>query len=78
MKNIEHKYASGGVLYLSAHEIATLLLLLQAPVDAMVATPDATALREAGLAQLVESEQGNARFAITDKGNTLLRVLGAG
>ena len=63
---------------LSAHEIATLLLLLNAPVDVMAATPDVMALREVGLVQLVASEQGEARFALTAEGNAVLRVLGAG
>jgi hypothetical protein len=63
---------------LSAHEIATLLLLLSAPVEAMAATPDVIALREAGLVQLVASERGEARFALTAEGNAVLRVLGAG
>ena len=63
---------------LSAHEIATLLLLLHAPVAVMAATPDVMALREVGLVQLVESEQGEARFALTVEGNAVLRVLGAG
>jgi hypothetical protein len=63
---------------LSAHEIATLLLLLNAPVDMMAATPDVLALREVGLVQLVALEQGEARFALTAEGNAVLRVLGAG
>jgi hypothetical protein len=63
---------------LSAHEIATLLLLLNASVDVMAATPDVMALREAGLVQLVASEQGEARFALTAEGSAVLRVLGAG
>ncbi|WP_394365134.1 hypothetical protein [Paraburkholderia kirstenboschensis] len=45
---------------LTAHEIATLLLLLNAPVEVMAATPDVGALQEVGLVQLVESEQGEA------------------
>ena len=63
---------------LSAHEIATLLLLLNAPVEVVAATPDVVALREVGLVQLVASEQGEARFALTAEGNAVLRVLGAG
>jgi len=35
------------------------------------------ALREVGLVQLVESAQGEARFALTVEGNAVLRVLGA-
>jgi hypothetical protein len=63
---------------LSAHEVATLLLLLSAPVDVMAATPDVLALCEVGLVQLVASEQGEARYALTAEGNAVLRVLGAG
>jgi hypothetical protein len=62
---------------LSAHEIATLLLLLNAPVEIVAASPDVMALREVGLVQLV-SEQGETRFALTAEGNAVLRVLGAG
>jgi hypothetical protein len=78
MKVIERNYAPEGVPCLSAHELSTLLVLLQAPVAVMAATPDVMALREAGLAQLVDSGQDKARFAITDEGNAVLRVLGAG
>jgi hypothetical protein len=78
MKPIERNYAPKGALCLSAHELAMLLVLLQAPVDVMAATPDVMALRDAGLAQMVESEHGKARFAITDEGNAVLRILGAG
>jgi hypothetical protein len=63
---------------LTAHEIATLLLLLNAPVEVMAATPDVAALQEVGLVQLVESEKGEAMFALTVEGNAVLRVLGAG
>jgi len=63
---------------LSAHEIATLLLLLNAPVEVMAATPDVMALRDVGLVRLVASEQGETRFALTAEGNAVLRVLGAG
>ena len=56
---------------LSAHEIATLLLLLNAPVDVMAATPDVMALREVGLVQLVASEQGEARYAHEDNADHL-------
>jgi len=62
---------------LSAHEIATLLLLLNAPVEVMAATPDVMALREVGLVQLV-SERGETRAVLTAEGNAVLRVLGAG
>ena len=77
MKTISRDNATGNKPCLSAHEMATLLLLLHAPIDALTATPDATALQNAGLARLVDSDQGNARFAITDEGNAMLRALGA-
>ncbi|KAE8757199.1 hypothetical protein FSO04_24965 [Paraburkholderia madseniana] len=78
MKIIERNDAPEAVQCLSAHELATLLVLLQAPCDAMAATPDVMALRDAGFAKLVDSGQGTARFAITNEGNAVLRVLGAG
>ncbi|SEI24499.1 hypothetical protein [Paraburkholderia hospita] len=76
MKAIEHDCTSGEPLRLSAHEIAT-LLLLHAPVDLIAATPDVISLRESELVHLVESKQGQTMFAITDKGNAVLRILGA-
>jgi hypothetical protein len=57
-----------------AHEIATLLLLLNAPVDVMAATPDVMALHEVGLVQLIASEQDEARFALTAEGNAVERA----
>lgn len=65
---------------LSAHEIATLLVLLQAPVELMAATPDVMALREVGLVQGVELEHGEvtSMFALTADGRAVLRALGAG
>jgi hypothetical protein len=77
MKAIQRDSGAAGMRCLSAHEIATLMVLLQAPVDAMAATPDVAALREAGLAQVVDAGQGKVSFAITDEGNAVLRVLGA-
>ena len=55
MKNIERNDVPEAVQCLSAHELATLLVLFQAPCDVMAATPDAMALRDAGFAQLVDS-----------------------
>lgn len=78
MKIIERNDAAEAVRCLSAHELATLLVLLQAPVDVMTATPDVMALRDAGFAQLVDCGQGTTRFAITDEGNAVLRILSAG
>ncbi|NPT55429.1 hypothetical protein [Paraburkholderia elongata] len=78
MKAAKLKRASEEARCLSAHEIATLLRLHDAPVELMAVTPDVMALREVGLVQLLESEQGQARFALTAMGNAVLRVLGAG
>lgn len=55
MKAIEHDCASRETLRLSAHEIATPLLLLHASVDLIAATPDVISLRESELVHLVES-----------------------
>ncbi|MFL9860388.1 hypothetical protein PQR72_32440 [Paraburkholderia madseniana] len=78
MKTIERNDAPEAVQCLSAHELAMLLVLLQAPCDVMAATPDVMALHDAGFAKLVDAGQGTARFAISDEGNAVLRVLGAG
>lgn len=78
MKVIERNDMLEARRCLSAHELATLLVLLQTPVDVRAATEDVLALREAGLARLVGSEPGEARFAITDEGNAVLRMLDAG
>ena len=77
MREMGHNHASAEVYGLSAHELAALLLLRDAPVARMAVTPDVMALREVGLVQLVESAQGEARFALTVEGNAVLRVLGA-
>ncbi len=77
MKAAQRDNKAAGTRCLSAHEIATLLVLLQAPVDVMAATPDAVTLRDAGLAQVVDAGHGKVNFAITDEGNAVLRVLGA-
>lgn len=60
---------------LSHHEIATLLLLLHAPVD-LSAKPEIPLLREAGLIEQVNAEQGDTRFKLTEDGNAVLRGLG--
>ncbi|MFL9884560.1 hypothetical protein PQR68_20515 [Paraburkholderia agricolaris] len=78
MELIERIYTPAERRCLSAHELATLLVLLQTPVDARAATEDVLALREAGLARLVDSKRGEAKFAITDEGNAVLRMLDAG
>lgn len=60
---------------LSHHEIATLLLLLHAPVD-LAAKPEIPMLKEAGLIEQVNTEQGDTRFQLTEDGNAVLRGLG--
>jgi hypothetical protein len=60
---------------LSHHELATLLLLLHAPVDAM-AKPEIPMLQEAGLVESVSSEAGAPRIRLTPEGNAILRGLG--
>jgi hypothetical protein len=60
---------------LSHHELATLLLLLHAPVDAM-AKPEIPMLQEAGLVESVSSEAGAPRIRLTSEGNAILRGLG--
>jgi hypothetical protein len=39
-------------------------------------SPDVVALQEAGLAELIEAEIGESRFAITSEGNAVLQALG--
>nr|WP_206997239.1 hypothetical protein [Trinickia mobilis] len=78
MNSIERHDPVEGVLRLSAHEMATLMLLRAAPIDANQATPDVRALRKAGLAKLVESDIGNLQFVISANGNAVLRALEAG
>jgi hypothetical protein len=61
---------------LSHHELATLLLLLHAPVDAM-AKPEIPGLQEAGLVeQVASSDAGTPRIRLTQEGNAILRGLG--
>jgi hypothetical protein len=60
---------------LSHHELATLLLLLHAPVDAM-AKPEIPMLQEAGLVESIASEAGAPRIRLTPEGNAILRGLG--
>jgi hypothetical protein len=61
---------------LSAHEMAALMLLRYAPVEAGTEDPDMTALREAGLAELLGRESGRPTIWITRKGSEVLRILG--
>lgn len=60
---------------LSHHEIATLLLLLHAPID-VSAKPEIPMLQEAGLVECVTSESGATRFRLTEDGSAVLRGLG--
>ncbi|MFM0591510.1 MULTISPECIES: hypothetical protein [Burkholderiaceae] len=61
---------------LSHHELATLLLLLHAPIDAS-AKPEIPQLHEAGLIETVAgNETGAAHFRLTSEGNAVLRGLG--
>jgi len=61
---------------LSHHEIATLLLLLHAPIDAQ-AKPEIPMLQEAGLVEQVPNELADAaRIRLTPAGNAVLEVLG--
>nr|WP_246270107.1 hypothetical protein [Paraburkholderia solisilvae] len=60
---------------LSHHELATLLLLLHAPVDAY-AKPEIPRLQEAGLVESILSDAGAPQFRLTDEGNAILRGLG--
>lgn len=62
---------------LSHHELATLLLLLHAPVDAH-AKPEIPMLQEAGLVESIASDAGAPRIRLTDEGNAVLRGLGLG
>ncbi|MGG1948545.1 hypothetical protein AB1286_27695 [Trinickia sp. NRRL B-1857] len=60
---------------LSHHEIATLLLLLHAPID-VSAKPEIPMLQEAGLVEPIEHESGTTRFQLTEDGTAVLRGLG--
>jgi hypothetical protein len=61
---------------LSHHELATLLLLLHAPIDAH-AKPEISTLQEAGLVESVPSDAvGAAQIRLTQQGNAVLQGLG--
>jgi hypothetical protein len=60
---------------LSHHELATLLLLLHAPIDAF-AKPEIPMLHEAGLIETVATEAGAPAIRLTPEGNAVLRGLG--
>jgi hypothetical protein len=61
---------------LSHHELATLLLLLHAPIDAH-AKPEIPTLQEAGLVETVPTDAaGAAQIRLTLEGNAVLQGLG--
>ena len=60
---------------LSHHELATLLLLLHAPIDAS-AKPEIPQLHEAGLIETISGDAGASRIRLTPEGNAVLRGLG--
>ena len=60
---------------LSHHELATLLLLLHAPIDAS-AKPEIPQLYEAGLVETVSGDAGGSHIRLTSEGNAVLRGLG--
>jgi hypothetical protein len=60
---------------LSHHELATLLLLLHAPIDAH-AKPEIPMLQEAGLVEQVPDSAGATRIRLTSEGNAVLQGLG--
>jgi hypothetical protein len=62
---------------LSHHEIATLLLLLHAPIDVLAATPDVPSLQEYGYVEIVAPKAGESKkVQLTEDGNAVLRGLG--
>ncbi|WP_091996079.1 hypothetical protein [Paraburkholderia lycopersici] len=60
---------------LSHHELATLLLLLHAPIDAH-AKPEIPMLQEAGLVEQMQDDAGAPRIRLTTEGNAVLQGLG--
>ncbi|MBB2998595.1 MAG: hypothetical protein V4793_08975 [Paraburkholderia tropica] len=62
---------------LSHHELATLLLLLHAPIDAH-AKPEIAMLQEAGLVEQVPGDvaAGATKIRLTNEGNAVLQGLG--
>ena len=61
---------------LSHHEIAILLLLLSAPGQVSRTDPDALALAQAKLIEVVTDASLDARFRLTSDGTEILRRLG--
>jgi hypothetical protein len=62
---------------LSHHELATLLVLLHAPIDAH-AKPEISSLQEAGLVEQVPGDvaAGATQIRLTSEGNAVLQGLG--
>ncbi len=62
---------------LSHHELATLLVLLHAPIDAH-AKPEISSLQEAGLVEQVPGDvvAGATQIRLTPEGNAVLQGLG--
>ncbi|KVC84962.1 hypothetical protein WJ47_20240 [Burkholderia ubonensis] len=67
--------APAGMPRLSAHEMAALMLLEQAPVEIERGTLDMTKLRDVGLAELIDRDKGDPKFSITRKGKVMLQML---
>jgi len=63
-------------LPLSHHEIAILFLLLDAPNQVAPGDPDAIALQEASLVEVVPTVFDEGGFRLTSAGAELLRRLG--
>jgi peptidoglycan/xylan/chitin deacetylase (PgdA/CDA1 family) len=61
---------------LSHHEIAILFLLLDAPNQVAPGDPDAIALQEARLVEIVSTTFDDERLRLTPAGAELLRRLG--
>ena len=66
-----------GLMQLSAHEMAALMLLGYASVKVEAENLDMNALRDAGLAQRIDRGPGCQAFLITSEGREVLRALGA-
>ncbi|CAN7425412.1 hypothetical protein [Paraburkholderia sp. SIMBA_054] len=60
---------------LSPHELATMLLLLHAPMAAF-AKPEIPTLQEAGLVESIATDAGESHIRLTPEGNAILRGLG--
>ena len=63
---------------LSLHEIALLLLVLGAPAQVRHSDPDAIALQQAKLIEVVQETASDRSLRLTAEGREVLRRLGAG